>query len=163
MPSDHTTGITANRGNLHLQNGNIVKTGEENYGHLLTGKNIQIEGSQIHMVSAGTNLIWSSDGDITIADSEIALSASYGADSRYLIFAEMGSIRVSGESTIEIVSGDTDDSEDQSLFVATNGIQLDNSLQITDGAGIHCEIYHGGWQYSVRYSERQYPAKVSVA
>lgn len=167
MPSNNTTGITANRGNLILRNATVLKTGEEDYGHLITGKSIDIIESKIEMISAGTKLIWSAGGDITIVDSVIKLDVDSTGNFYYSIFAEMGAISISGTSTIEIISEETDTSMDYEFLAATNGIQVEDGLLITGGDNVLCEIYQNSSldSYSVRYKEEEgrYPTMISVA
>lgn len=167
MPSNNTTGITANRGNLILRNATVLKTGEEDYGHLITGKSIDIIESKIEVISAGTKLIWSAGGDITIVDSVIKLDVDSTGNFYYSIFAEMGAISISGTSTIEIISEETDTSMDYEFLAATNGIQVEDGLLITGGDNVLCEIYQNSSldSYSVRYKEEEgrYPTMISVA
>ena len=167
MPSNNTTGITANRGNLILRNATVLKTGEEDYGHLITGKSIDIIESKIEVISAGTKLIWSAGGDITIVDSVIKLDVDSTGNFYYSIFAETGAISISGTSTIEIISEETDTSMDYEFLAATNGIQVKDGLLITGGNNVLCEIYQNSSldSYSVRYKEEEgrYPTMISVA
>lgn len=167
MPSNNTTGITANRGNLILRNATVLKTGEEDYGHLITGKSIDIIESKIEMISAGTKLIWSAGGDITIVDSVIKLDVDSTRNVYYSIFAEMGAISISGTSAIEIISEETDTSTDYEFLTATNGIQVEDGLLITGSDNVLCEIYQNSSldSYSVRYKEEEerYPTMISVA
>lgn len=167
MPSNNTTGITANRGNLILRNATVLKTGEEDYGHLITGKSIDIIESKIEVISAGTKLIWSAGGDITIVDSVIKLDVDSTRNVYYSIFAEMGAILISGTSAIEIISEETDTSTDYEFLAATNGIQVEDGLLITGGDNVLCEIYQNSSldSYSVRYKEEEgrYPTMISVA
>lgn len=167
MPSNNTTGITANRGNLILRNATVLKTGEEDYGHLITGKSIDIIESKIEVISAGTKLIWSAGGDITIVDSVIKLDVDSTGNYYYSIFAETGAISISGTSTIEIISEETDTSMDYEFLAATNGIQVKDGLLITGGNNVLCEIYQNSSlnSYSVRYKDEEgrYPTMISVA
>ena len=167
MPSNNTTGITANRGNLILRNATVLKTGEEDYGHLITGKSIDIIESKIEVISAGTKLIWSAGGDITIVDSVIKLDVDSTRNVYYSIFAEMGAISISGTSAIEIISEETDTSTDYEFLTATNGIQVEDGLLITGSDNVLCEIYQNSSldSYSVRYKEEEerYPTMISVA
>lgn len=163
MPSSHTTGIMANTGNLILDGVTISKTGVEDYGHLIVGKDITIRNSTIDMSSNGSNLIWSSGGNISIADSNIDLVSELSTPAAfYSIFAEVGTIIVSGNTSISITTNKTDVTTDGEIFVATNGITLNNNLGVSDGND-ECEIYNNEYQTSIRcVGSNTYPAKIII-
>lgn len=123
--------------------------------------------SKIEVISAGTKLIWSAGGDITIVDSVIKLDVDSTRNVYYSIFAEMGAISISGTSAIEIISEETDTSTDYEFLTATNGIQVEDGLLITGSDNVLCEIYQNSSldSYSVRYKEEEerYPTMISVA
>ncbi|MBQ3177201.1 MAG: leucine-rich repeat protein [Clostridia bacterium] len=180
LPSDNTTGIVVN-GDINIGSTTINKTGNEDYGHLITANDIYISNSNISMCSAGSNLIWSHGGGIDIYNSNISLSLT-GDTPHYAIFAELGSIEICKKSNISISTPIKNAEKDAQLLTATYGINIagigiDTTLSpnvesivnpaISNENGIICEIYKSyfsddNFDYSIRCTDGTFPCCIYI-